>query len=131
MARTLSVEEAEARANQLQQERLNAIRGLAEARQNVVDAREDADRRRVELERELAAQINDAERADVQRYNAALSAGWTEVELRKIGFDEPEKKQRTRKRRAPQTLGSRNAEAKKKQDAEHDSMLEKLGEAPA
>jgi hypothetical protein len=27
----------------------------------------------------------------VQRYSAALSAGWTDVELRKIGFDEPDK----------------------------------------
>lgn len=87
-----------ARATQLQQERLSAIRGLAEARQNVVDVRADADRRRADLERELAAQLNDAEREDVQRYNAALSAGWTDVELRKIGFDEPDKKQRTRKR---------------------------------
>lgn len=100
MARTLSVEEAEARASQLQQERLSAIRGLAEARQNVVDMRANADRRRADLERELAGQINDAERADVQRYNAALSAGWTDAELRKIGFDEPDKKQRTRKRAA-------------------------------
>lgn len=100
MARTLSIEEAEARANQLQQERLSAIRGLAEARQNFVDVRADADRRRADLERELAALVSDAEREDVQRYNAALSAGWTDAELRKIGFDEPDKKQRTRKRAA-------------------------------
>lgn len=116
MAKTLSVEEAEARANQLQQERLSAIRGLAEARQNVVDVRADADRRRADLERELAAQINDAEREDVQRYSAALSAGWTDVELRKIGFDEPDKKQRTRKRAArkpapPQTTPARADES--------------------
>lgn len=100
MAKTLSVEEAEARANQLQQERLSAIRGLAEARQNVVDVRADADRRRADLERELSASISDAERDDVVKYNAALSAGWTDAELRKIGFDEPDKKQRTRKRAA-------------------------------
>ena len=49
MAKTLSVEEAEARANQLQQERLSAIRGLAEARQNVADVRADAERRRADL----------------------------------------------------------------------------------
>jgi len=111
MAKTLSVEEAEARANQLQQERLSAIRGLAEARQNVVDVRADADRRRADLERELATLVSDAERADVQRYNAALSAGWTDVELRKIGFDEPDKKQRTRKRAARSTVAERNAAA--------------------
>lgn len=111
MAKTLSVEEAEARANQLQQERLSAIRGLAEARQNVADVRANADRRRAELERELAALVSDAEREDVQRYNAALSAGWTAVELRKIGFDEPDKKQRTRKRAARKPSSSQAAPA--------------------
>ncbi|KKX99549.1 hypothetical protein ABTZ44_19960 [Microbacterium oxydans] len=111
MAKTLSVEEAEARANQLQQERLSAIRGLAEARQNVVDVRADADRRRAELERELAASVSDAERDDVLRYNAALSAGWTDAELRKIGFDEPDKKQRTRKRAARKQTSSQSAPA--------------------
>lgn len=111
MAKTLSVEEAEARATQLQQERLSAIRGLAEARQNVVDVRTDADRRRADLERELAALVSDAEREDVQRYNAALSAGWTDVELRKIGFDEPDKKQRTRKRAARKQTSSQSAPA--------------------
>lgn len=100
MAKTLSVEEAEARANQLQKERLSAIRGLAEARQNVVDVRAEADRRRADLERELSASISAAERDDVMKYNAAQSAGWTDTELRKIGFDEPDKKQRTRKRAA-------------------------------
>lgn len=100
MAKTLSVEEAEARATQLQQERLSAIRGLAEARQNVADVRADADRRRADLERELSASVSGAERDDVVKYNAALSAGWTDAELRKIGFDEPDKKQRTRKRAA-------------------------------
>lgn len=111
MAKPLSVEEAEARANQLQQERLSAIRGLAEARQNVVDVRADADRRRADLERELATLLSDAEREDVQRYNAALSAGWTDTELRKIGFDEPQKKQRVRKRAARSTVAQRNAAA--------------------
>ena len=111
MAKTLSVEEAEARANQLQQERLSAIRGLAEARQNVFDVRADADRRRAELERELAASVSDAERDHVLRYNAALSAGWTDAELRKIGFDEPDKKQRTRKRAARKQTSSQSAPA--------------------
>lgn len=79
---------------------MSAIRGLAEARQNVVDVRTDADRRRADLERELSASISDAERDDVVKYNAALSAGWTDSELRKIVFDEPDKKQRTRQRAA-------------------------------
>ena len=47
----------------------------------------------------------------MQRYNAALSAGWTDVELRKIGFDEPDKKQRTRKRAARKPSSSQAAPA--------------------
>lgn len=100
MAKALSVEEAVQRAEQAQRDRIEAIRTAVEARQNVTDVRAEADRKRAELEAELADSIAAAERADVQGYSAALSAGWTETELRKIGLDEPEKKQRVRKRAA-------------------------------
>jgi len=62
--------------------------------------REDATRRRAELEAQLAQREGDAERDDVKAYNAATAAGWSADELRKIGFDEPDKKARTRKRAA-------------------------------
>ncbi|PPF83304.1 hypothetical protein C5E07_11470 [Pseudoclavibacter sp. RFBJ3] len=100
MARELSVEEAVQRAQQLQEDRIGAIRGLAEARQNLADTRDDAARRLAEVQRETAELIAAAEREDVKRYAAAQSAGWSADELRKVGYPEPEKKTRVRKRQA-------------------------------
>lgn len=100
MARELSVEEAVQRAQQLQEDRIGAIRGLAEARQNLADTRDEAARRLAEVQRETAELIASAEREDVKRYSAAQSAGWSTDELRKVGYPEPEKKARVRKRQA-------------------------------
>lgn len=69
-----------------QESRLKAIQSLAEARQHIVDVREETERERAELETRIAVRINDAERGDLRAYNAALTAGWTDTELRKIGF---------------------------------------------
>ena len=100
MARTLTPDEAVERAQRVQQERIETVRGLAHARQDLVEVRADADRRRAALERELAARISAAERADQSRYAAAVSAGWTTAVLRKIGFDEPDRADRARQRAA-------------------------------
>jgi len=100
MSKTLSPEEAVERARRAQDGRINAIRGLAEARQAVADVREETDRERAELEASITQRIGEAERADVRAYNAAITAGWSESELRKIGFPESEKKARTRRRAA-------------------------------
>ncbi|MGN6405689.1 hypothetical protein, partial [Sinomonas sp.] len=88
------------RAERAQHERMEAIRNLAKARQGITDARDLADHRRAELEREIAAFLADAERDDLKAYTAAVTAGWTEPELRRIGFDEPAKKARVRRRAA-------------------------------
>ena len=108
MATALTPEEAIERARRLQDERLNAVRGVAEARQGLVDVCERTDRELAELQARIAEQIADAERQDVRAYNAAISAGWTADELRKIGFSEPDKKARTR-RRATRKPASRPA----------------------
>ena len=108
MATALTPEEAIERARRLPDERLNAVRGVAEARQGLVDVRERTDRELAELQARIAEQIADAERQDVRAYNAAISAGWTADELRKIGFSEPDKKARTR-RRATRKPASRPA----------------------
>lgn len=100
MAKTPTPEEAIERAQRAQESRIESVRVLAVARQDVSDAREEADRQRAELEARLAQQISEAERADVAAYNAATGAGWSADELRKIGFSEPEKKARTRRRAA-------------------------------
>jgi hypothetical protein len=71
MAKNPTAEEAIERARALQDSKIEAVRLLAESNQNVTDARERAS----ETEREYA-----------RVFNAALTAGWTVEELRKIGF---------------------------------------------
>ena len=100
MAKTLSVDEALERAQRAQEARMGAIRAVAEARQSVTDVREETDRELAEFQRRIADRVATAEREDVRAFNAALSAGWTVDELRKIGFPEPDKKVRTRRRAA-------------------------------
>lgn len=100
MAQTLTPEEAVARAERAQAQRLDAIRNLAQARASVTDVREETERERAELEARIAERISAAERDDVKAYSAALAAGWTDPELRKIGFAEPDKKARARRRAA-------------------------------
>lgn len=98
MSKALTVDEALHRAKQLEQNRMTAIQNLATARGNIVAAREGADLKRAALENEIAESLASAEREDIATYNAALASGWTETDLRRIGFTEPDKKQRARKR---------------------------------
>ncbi|WP_285127162.1 hypothetical protein [Propionibacterium freudenreichii] len=98
MSKEPSIEEAIERAKRAQEDRINAIRGVGEARQNLADVREVTERELAELQAKITERVREAERADVKAYNAALSAGWSIEELRKIGYSEPEKKKRTRRR---------------------------------
>lgn len=93
-----SVEEALERAKRVQEDRLNAVTELVTARQQNADAQERAERRRRELETELAEQLKAAEDAELTAFNRALHRGWTEPELKKIGLPAPAKKARTRRR---------------------------------
>lgn len=79
---------------------MGAIRAVAETRQSLTDIREETDRELVEFQRRIAERVANAEREDGRAFNAALSAGWTADELRKIGFPEPDMKVRTRRRAA-------------------------------
>jgi len=99
-AKELSIEEVVERTRRAQEDRLNAIRTLAEARQGVTDVRQETDRELAELQARIAQRVGDAEREDVKAYNAALSAGCSPEELHKIGFTEPDKKARARRRAA-------------------------------
>lgn len=105
MAKHPGIEEAVERARRVQEDRINAIRSVAHARQGLVDTRESAARELSELQARIAERIREAEREDLRAYNAATAAGWSPDELKKIGFDEPEKKARARKRstRRPST----------------------------
>ncbi len=79
---------------------------VAEARQAVTDVREETARELAELQARIADRVSAAERNDVRAWNAALSAGWSADELRKIGFSEPHKKARTRRRSTRKTSAS-------------------------
>ncbi len=98
MTTTLSPEAAAEAAQRLLNERVDAIRSLAKARQERNDAR---------------AQLDDAERADAAAYTAAQRAGWSAEDLRKVGFDEPERKLPGRPRRS---RGSRAGTTQGQQD---------------
>ena len=109
MSKEPSIEEAIERAKRAQEDRINAIRVVAEARQNLADVREITERELAELQAKITERVREAERADVKAYNAALSAGWSVDELRKIGYAEPEKKKRARRRssgRSPLSTGT-------------------------
>lgn len=111
MAKELSVEEAIERAQRIQEDRIGTIRGLAEARQTLADVRESAARRLAEVERETAEKIAKAEREDVKQYGAAQAAGWSVEELRKVGYAEPDKKVRVRKRQSRKALTPARSDA--------------------
>jgi hypothetical protein len=65
--------------------------------------RDETDRELAELQARIANRVGAAEREDIRAYNAAISAGWSADELRKIGFLEPDKKARVRRRSARTT----------------------------
>ncbi|MFS0703267.1 hypothetical protein AB6N23_01970 [Cellulomonas sp. 179-A 9B4 NHS] len=98
MATNVTVDEAVARATRAQEARIESIRTLAVARQHVADVREQGARELAELQAQIARRVSDAERDDVRAYRAAEGAGWTADELRKIGFDAPDKVRRTQRR---------------------------------
>lgn len=100
MAKEPSIDEALERAKRAQADRLNAIRVVAEARQHLADIREETDRELAELQAQITERVKEAERGDLRAYNAAVQTGWSTEELRKIGYTEPEKKARVRRRTA-------------------------------
>lgn len=82
MAKNPTAEEAIERARALQERKIDAVRVLADASQNVSITRERA---------------GAAERDYAQVFGNAITAGWTPEELRKIGFVETERKVRGRR----------------------------------
>ncbi len=82
---TQAVEEA---ARAVLDGRVDAVRDLAKARQTKI---------------EKLAEAEAAEREDAAAWNAAIRDGWSEQDLRKVGFDPPTRKApgrpRTRTRR--------------------------------
>ena len=95
MAPELDIEQTEQKMRELLEARMQSVRALVTSRQTVTD---------------LRAQLADAEADDAKRYASALSDGWSEVELRKLGITPADQKPRarrasTRARQAPATSG--------------------------
>lgn len=97
------------------------MQAVAEARQSVTDVREETARELAELQARIADRVSAAERDDVRAWNAALNAGWSADELRKIGFAEPDKKARTRRRspHKPSTTTTPAATSKPQSETSH------------
>jgi len=99
MANALNMDEIMERAKRAQEGRLAAIQRVVEARQALTDERTATDKELAELQESVAQRLTAAEQNDLRAYSASLSAGWTAEELKKIGFAEPEKMARARRRR--------------------------------
>ncbi len=106
MPTTPTADEAVTRAQRVLKDRIGTIRQAVEARQHVADVREESDRERAELEASIRDRASEAERVDLKAYNAAVNAGWSVNELRKIGLPEPAKQARRRRRVAERASDS-------------------------
>ncbi len=100
MTKELNVNEVVERARRAQESRLSVIKGLAEAQQNVTNVRAEAAERIAKIEQETSALIAAAEREHVSEFQGAQRAGWSADELKSLGFTEPDKAARTRRRAA-------------------------------
>lgn len=109
MANELNVDEIMDRAKRAQESRLAAIQRVVEARQALIDERAATDKELAELQATIAQRLTASQQNDLRAYTASLAAGWTPEELKKIGFAEPEKKARARRRttRAATTRSTR------------------------
>lgn len=85
MSETVDIGAAERAARELLDGRIAAVRELATTRQREIDQQ---------------AALEDAQRAHAAAYQAALRAGWTTDELRRLDFPAPSRKAPGRPRRA-------------------------------
>lgn len=92
MVMKLDAEAAEAKARELLDDRIVAVRALVGSRQALADLQE---------------QVEAAQSEDLRCYRAALNGGWSADELRKLGIDEPVKK---RARKTPRTTPAKGGE---------------------
>lgn len=117
MAKNPGVEEAVELAERFLAARTAAVRELAEARQHTIAVQEAGEKELAELRAAIAERIAVAERGDVKAHSAALSAGWTTEDLRKLGFAEPDKTRRVHRRRAKTGDTDRAADLEAKRTA--------------
>ena len=110
MANIPTPDQAEELARKSQEQRIAAVRALAHARHALENAREtesaarealeaEYKQRRKELDTKLKEDAKSIRQADTKAYRAALKAGWSEEELKRIGFTQPTAQRRQRSRR--------------------------------
>lgn len=109
MAPELTIEDAVARARKTEERRIETIRLLVTAQQGVRTAQQEGAERVAQAQREAEERLRAAEKENAQRYSEALAAGWSVADLRKIGFHEPPK--HTRSRRRGTTRRTRSADS--------------------
>jgi hypothetical protein len=93
MAPELDIEQTEQKMRELLDARMQSVRALVTSRQSVTD---------------LRAQLAEAEADDAKKYSSALSDGWSETELRKLGITPADQKPRARR---TSTRGRQSASA--------------------
>lgn len=121
----LTPDQAVEAAQQAEQTRLEAIRRLAEARQEIQETIENAKQQRADLESRLQIRTREAEQAARLAWKAALKAGWTPAELRKIGFPVPARKATSRRH-----TGRSQETRKRQQEADLDGSHTVQDERP-
>lgn len=89
MAAKNSIEQALTRGRVLQENKNLALEKVGSTAAAVAELADEANRRRAELETELAAAAATAQAAYQTAYQAAVKVGWTPGELRSIGFTAP------------------------------------------
>lgn len=94
MAKRPSVDEAVRRAQRVQDERIEAVRALAQARERVSAAQDSRAEQIAQLTAKLDQELDELHRRDARAYDAALKAGWSATELRRIGLPAPAKTKR-------------------------------------
>lgn len=100
MPKPISREDVTARAEQVLTQRRDAVAALADAQASVDDLTATFARELDDLRAAQAARLKDAAAANTRAWTGALGAGWSEEDLRRFGFTEPEVKTRARRARA-------------------------------
>lgn len=80
-----------AAARQLQEARLRAIQDLIEKTETVNSLQTKAAEKRAALEKEISEETKTSKLQHTAAYKKAITAGWSETELRKLGLGGPKK----------------------------------------
>lgn len=106
MPKPISRRDVTARAEQVLNQRREAVNTLADAQGAVDDLTAAFARELEDLRAAQSIRLKDAATQNTRAWASALSAGWSEDELRQLGFTEPEVKTRARRTRKTSSTGT-------------------------